>query len=428
MDRVSKYLLFLPALILILPACGEDTDNRTAEPRYEPVGTLMEAAGCKTFEAKSPDETQAALDCIDWSYDGAGTLTITHINAALNCCPGTITADIEIAGTDILISEREGDDAEWCHCLCLYDLTYEFSNIQPDVYTVRFEELYLPEGAEILRTTIDLSTETSGFDCLHRSSYPWDTGGTGGDPIALVTSLEGCKSVITGLDAASRAEGTQVCAFGTYDGLGTLSLEQTNAGLNCCLDGLSAGVTVDGDLIEITHIEEPVGGWCDCICLYDVEIAVFNIDPGIYTIRIVEPYLGPEDPIEFEVDLTSQGIFHHCVLRSAYPWNDTSDEEQDRLILKEMYEGIVEYIGIPRCDGGGECRYVGIGSKPCGGPWHYLIYSLSAIDEEVLLFLVERHAQFEDYMNNRYGYNSTCDVPNPPDVRCNNGVCAESLY
>jgi hypothetical protein len=373
-----------------------------------------------------PEEPPSGLDCIEWSYDGSGILTIKHINAALNCCPGTITADIEFDGNTILVYEREGDDWEPCHCLCLYDLTYQFNDIEPEVYTVRFIEKYIPAGSEILRLTIDLSSQCEGYHCLSRNAYPWDTGSGGEEPFALVTSLEGCKSAITGVDTSPSTSGVQVCVFGTYDGTGTLSITQINAGLNCCLDGLSADVTVEGDLITITQIEEPEGGYCDCICLYDIDIALFNIEPGMYTIRVVEPYLGPEEPIEFDVDLTSQGVFHHCVTRTSYPWNEFDEEEQDRRRLQEMYEEIVEYIGIANCNDGGDCRYVAIGSKPCGGPWSYLIYSSSTLDEEVLFTLVGEHAEFEAYMNEKYHYSSTCDVPIPPTVECRNGICAEA--
>ena len=41
-------------------------------------------------------------DCIEYSYNGQ-TLTLKHINSAFNCCPGEITADIDINGDIVWI-------------------------------------------------------------------------------------------------------------------------------------------------------------------------------------------------------------------------------------------------------------------------------------------------------------------------------------
>jgi hypothetical protein len=53
----------------------------------------------------------------------------------------------------------------------------------------------------------------------------------------------------------------------------------------------------------------------------------------------------------------------------------------------------------------------------------YLIYSASTVDEEHLQGLVSEHASYEDYMNMKYGYMSTCDVPVPPILECRDGIC-----
>ena len=50
-----------------------------------------------------------------------------------------------------------------------------------------------------------------------------------------------------------------------------------------------------------------------------------------------------------------------------------------------------------------ECRYIAFGSKPCGGPWEYLIYTTS-IDTEELTSLVNEYNQLEA------DYNVNCDA------------------
>ena len=145
------------------------------------------------------------------------------------------------------------------------------------------------------------------------------------------------------------------------------------------------------------------------------------------TIRFVEPYLPPgQDQLEITVDLSLEGTWTFCVPRDGYPWGEEPSEDDDQALLKALYDGIVEYIGTPYCSGDDDCRSIGTGSKPCGGPWHYLIYSASTVDEEYLQSLVSEHAAFEDYMNMKYGYISTCDVPVPPPLECHEGICREA--
>ena len=52
-------------------------------------------------------------------------------------------------------------------------------------------------------------------------------------------------------------------------------------------------------------------------------------------------------------------------------------EEGDRAKLVEMRGEISALIGDAECETTEDCRQVGIGAKPCGGPWDYLIYSVT---------------------------------------------------
>ncbi|MEC3906393.1 hypothetical protein VOI54_05145 [Tamlana sp. 2201CG12-4] len=70
-----------------------------------------------------------------------------------------------------------------------------------------------------------------------------------------------------------------------------------------------------------------------------------------------------------------------------------------------------------------ECKYIGLGSKPCGGPWAYLIYSTS-IDTEKLENLVENYNEKERSFNSKWGLVSDCAFVNPPsNIKCENNTC-----
>jgi hypothetical protein len=96
---------------------------------------------------------------------------LKHINAGFNCCPGDITAEIEFKGNLIIITESEQEQG--CHCLCLFDLDYEVTNLSPGRYTIRVAEPYVEENDQVLEFTLELFSATSGNYCLERNNYPW---------------------------------------------------------------------------------------------------------------------------------------------------------------------------------------------------------------------------------------------------------------
>lgn len=244
-------------------------------------------------------------------------------------------------------------------------------------------------------------------------------------PTGSVTAYTGCKDFLSDAVYIDIAQDSS-CIKYEYDGQGTLTLRHVNAGFNCCPDMLYADISLVGDTLVIEEHESLESGGCDCLCLFDLDLEVMNLDPGIYYIKVVEVYVGENDEkLFFEVDLSSQTSGSHCVNRYHYPWNMDFNEERDQEELKRMHEEIMAMIGVPHCDMPGECRYIGLGSKPCGGPWKYIIYSIATVDEELLMVKVQNYNDFEDVLNHRYGYCSDCSVPNPPRLGCVDGVCKD---
>ena len=128
----------------------------------------------------------------------------------------------------------------------------------------------------------------------------------------------------------------------------------------------------------------------------------------------------------------------HLRLDEVLGRDDDSREERDRRRLERMRAEIDEMVaqgacdglekpcGAPTCEDAEEdCRYIGIGAKPCGGPWEFLVYSARTVDEETLRKKVEAHNKHEDRMNRTYGYASDCSLPNPPEIGCVEGRCAD---
>lgn len=150
--------------------------KKSADGQLTPNGALLQSNGCKQFVTNAsglvddyvpgPEE-----DCIEYQYNGTGTLVLRHINAGFNCCPGEIRADIEFNGNVITITEKEVEQG--CDCLCLFDLDYEIINLAPGEYTLRVIGLYVDANDQPLELTLQFPSQNSGTYCLQRNYYPW---------------------------------------------------------------------------------------------------------------------------------------------------------------------------------------------------------------------------------------------------------------
>ncbi|MEP5340172.1 MAG: hypothetical protein ABJL44_11300 [Algibacter sp.] len=120
-------------------------------------------------------------------------------------------------------------------------------------------------------------------------------------------------------------------------------------------------------------------------------------------------------------------IFIVCLSLVAFQCDEdditplTQEEEQTALnILKSEIENLAD---TSICNDTTECQFIGLGSKPCGGPWSYLTYSTS-IDTEKLESLVDTYNQKEKDFNTTWRIASDCALVNPPtSVQCENNIC-----
>ena len=103
--------------------------------------------------------------------------------------------------------------------------------------------------------------------------------------------------------------------------------------------------------------------------------------------------------------------------------DDYGDIESDRLELAQLKIEIDEIIYASVCDGTYSCEFMAYGSKACGGPQGYLVYSTS-INVENLKTLVENYNRVEAEFNTKWNILSDCSVPNmPSDIICENNKC-----
>jgi hypothetical protein len=98
--------------------------------------------------------------------------------------------------------------------------------------------------------------------------------------------------------------------------------------------------------------------------------------------------------------------------------------QTDRERLQQLKRAIDEEIGEPRADSIAECKYIPFGSKRCGGPWTFLVYSTARTDEPKLKRLVSDFNALQKKINEEEQIGSDCSVPQPPELVLENGVCA----
>lgn len=101
-----------------------------------------------------------------------------------------------------------------------------------------------------------------------------------------------------------------------------------------------------------------------------------------------------------------------------------ADLEADNLKLSQLYTEMETYAQNRACAGDG-CKVMEIGEQSCGGPSGHLIYSLSKVDEKVLIEKVKAYTDFQRKMNIKYKgkRDEPCALLLPPNVDCVNGLC-----
>lgn len=126
---------------------------------------------CKNSKSDDyKDEIPDSLSCIYYSFEKSGKkLSIKHVNAGFNCCPGELTCNVAMSGDTIIISEYE--ESPLCDCDCLYDLEIEITGIASGQYQVRFIEPYSGSQKKLI-FQINLTDHPEGSFCVIRKQYP----------------------------------------------------------------------------------------------------------------------------------------------------------------------------------------------------------------------------------------------------------------
>lgn len=101
------------------------------------------------------------------------------------------------------------------------------------------------------------------------------------------------------------------------------------------------------------------------------------------------------------------------------------DQEITAENLEKKLAEIRSMVNTDSCSETGQCRFLAYGSKACGGPQGYLLFS-NQIDVEALTQKVEEYNKAEDAYNKKFGIISDCMYATPPEkLICENGKCVQ---
>jgi hypothetical protein len=100
---------------------------------------------------------------------------------------------------------------------------------------------------------------------------------------------------------------------------------------------------------------------------------------------------------------------------------DAEQSDYDR--VQELRTLIEKEIGTPTATEATQCKLIAFGSKPCGGPWSYLVYSTARTDEARLKQLVNEFNQLSKKINEETKVLSDCMYVTEPWIEFARGVC-----
>jgi len=108
----------------------------------------------------------------------------------------------------------------------------------------------------------------------------------------------------------------------------------------------------------------------------------------------------------------------------------STENNLGRLTIEELRNKVLPLdreikaiIGAAVCANDNECRVIGYGAKPCGGPGGYLSYSVISTNVTLLEQKVSEFNALGRELNLRTGIASDCAVVPKPGVSCIENRC-----
>lgn len=113
------------------------------------------------------------------------------------------------------------------------------------------------------------------------------------------------------------------------------------------------------------------------------------------------------------------------ILLQSFQCTDSNEPSVDITAaqLDAKKQEIQNYINSFSCSESVGCNFIAFGSKPCGGPRNYLLFS-NSVNLTSLQEMVKNYNEMDEQYNIQTNAVSDCMYALPPtEVKCINGVC-----
>ena len=149
MKNLSKILFLCGIIVFMAFSCEKDNvDDKIFHVKD------FSYDGCKNTSSKSSIDEYIEYKTVDENY-----LSVKHVNALFNCCPGKLIVNAIIDSAKLIITEDEEEHA--CDCICHYDLNYKIGPLEYGEYHFIVKSLYLTDTEFIL--DFSSSTDTTHY-------------------------------------------------------------------------------------------------------------------------------------------------------------------------------------------------------------------------------------------------------------------------
>ncbi len=138
-----------------------------------------------------------------------------------------------------------------------------------------------------------------------------------------------------------------------------------------------------------------------------LDLETFHLKELVHLLRIGKVYLS---------QIVSDNGSDNGVLRSKSEFFEDLNRKES--LIKAL-------VANKSCDSNEQCQEIAYGSKPCGGPWSYLIYSTNNTNQATLTSEVTAFNELQRLQNEKEGAVSDCSVVVPSFPVCSNSLCVE---
>ena len=94
--------------------------------------------------------------------------------------------------------------------------------------------------------------------------------------------------------------------------------------------------------------------------------------------------------------------------------------------IERLYREAFTIARAGGCSASGDCAFMPVGSKPCGGPWEYVVYCRLTNDTTRLRTVLAELERRQREYNTKHQIGSTCDMILEPAVTVRGGRCTVS--